>query len=79
MNVKKRLTDPFKDLAESGKLSGLLLILATILSLILSNSGRAASYLSIWHIEIGFDFLHESVLHWINDGLMAVFFFPDRA
>ncbi len=75
MNVKKRLTDPFKDLAESGKLSGLLLILATILSLILSNSGRAASYLSIWHIEIGFDFLHESVLHWINDGLMAVFFF----
>jgi len=75
MNVGRRITDPIKDLAESGKLSGLLLILATILSLALSNSGRAASYLNIWHIEVGFDFLHETLLHWINDGLMAVFFF----
>ena len=75
MRVVKILRDPFKDLAESGKLSGLLLILATVVSLALSNSTRAASYLSLWHIEIGFDFLHESVLHWINDGLMAVFFF----
>jgi len=75
MNVGRRITDPIKDLAESGKLSGLLLILATVFSLTLSNSGRAASYLSIWHIEVGFDFLHETLLHWINDGLMAVFFF----
>ena len=75
MNIGRRITDPIKDLAESGKLSGLLLILATVLSLTLSNSARAGSYLGIWHIEIGFDFLHESVLHWINDGLMAVFFF----
>ncbi|MCX6281972.1 MAG: Na+/H+ antiporter NhaA [Bacteroidetes bacterium] len=75
MNVKNILTDPIKDLADSGKLAGLLLILATVLSLTLSNSARAASYLSIWHIEVGFDFLHESILHWINDGLMAVFFF----
>jgi len=75
MRAGKRITDPIKDLAESGKLAGLLLILATVISLALSNSGRAASYLGIWHIEVGFDFLHESVLHWINDGLMAVFFF----
>ena len=75
MKATRFITEPIRDLAESGKLSGLLLILATGLSLFLSNSDRAASYLSIWHIEIGFDFLHESVLHWINDGLMAVFFF----
>lgn len=75
MGIKRIITDPIRDLSDSGKLSGLLLILATVLSLSLSNSSRAASYLSIWHIEIGFDFLHESVLHWINDGLMAVFFF----
>lgn len=75
MKVTKYISGPIRDLAESGKLSGLLLILATVLSLLLSNSERAVSYLSIWHIEIGFDFLHESVLHWINDGLMAVFFF----
>ncbi|MEI8007186.1 MAG: Na+/H+ antiporter NhaA [Bacteroidota bacterium] len=70
-----QFTDPIKDLAESGKLAGLLLILATVLSISFANSGRAESYLGIWHMEIGFDFLHESVLHWINDGLMAVFFF----
>lgn len=70
-----QITDPIKDLAESGKLAGLLLILATVLSISLANSGRAESYLSIWHMEIGFDFLHYSVLHWINDGLMAIFFF----
>lgn len=70
-----QITDPIKDLAESGKLAGLLLILATVLSIALANSARAESYLSIWHIEVGFDFLHDSVLHWINDGLMAIFFF----
>ncbi|MCX6286556.1 MAG: Na+/H+ antiporter NhaA [Bacteroidetes bacterium] len=73
--MRNIISDPIKDLAESGKLSGLLLILATILSLALSNSAWAASYLNIWHSDVGFDFLHESVLHWINDGLMAVFFF----
>ena len=75
MNVGKIISDPFKDLADSGKLSGLLLILATVLSLFFSNSERSSAYLGIWQIEIGFDFLHETVLHWINDGLMAVFFF----
>jgi len=40
MKVRNILTDPIKDLADSGKLSGLLLILATIVSLALSNSGR---------------------------------------
>jgi len=70
-----QFTDPIKDLAESGKLAGLLLILSTALSISLANSVRAESYLGIWHMEIGFDFLHESVLHWINDGLMAIFFF----
>ena len=75
MKVKNLITDPIRDLAESGKLAGLLLIVATVLSISLANSGRAESYLSIWHMEIGFDFLHESVLHWINDGLMAIFFF----
>jgi NhaA family Na+:H+ antiporter len=75
MRIRRIITDPIKDLAESGKLGGFLLILATMLSLGMSNSERASAYLGIWHIDIGFDFLHMHVLHWINDGLMAVFFF----
>ena len=54
MNVGKIISDPFKDLADSGKLSGLLLILATVLSLFFSNSERSSAYLGIWQIEIGF-------------------------
>jgi NhaA family Na+:H+ antiporter len=75
MKIRRIITYPVKDLAESGKLGGFLLILATVLSLGMSNSDRATAYLGIWHIDIGFDFLHMHVLHWINDGLMAVFFF----
>lgn len=36
-----QFTDPIKDLAESGKLAGLLLILSTVLSISLANSVRA--------------------------------------
>ena len=75
MPRKVSLIDPIRDLAESGKLTGLLLILSTVFSLFLSNTEKAGAYLSIWRLEVGFDFLHFSVLHWINDGLMAVFFF----
>jgi NhaA family Na+:H+ antiporter len=59
---------------------GVLLILVTIIAMIWANSSYAASYDHIWHeIKLGFslgDFeLKFSLQHWINDGLMAVFFF----
>lgn len=63
---------------------GVLLILASVLALILANSPMAGSYNYIFN-ELqfrigfsdlaGFDFeLRKDVLHWINDGLMGVFF-----
>lgn len=70
----KQLFNPIRELAENGKLSGLLLILATVISLLFSNSSNASNYLRIWESEIGPDFLSKSILHWINDGLMPVFF-----
>jgi Na+:H+ antiporter, NhaA family len=61
-------------------LGGFLLILATIIALIWANSGFYSSYHHIWHeIKFGFSFgdfdLKLSLTHWINDGLMATFFF----
>ncbi|WP_282631043.1 Na+/H+ antiporter NhaA [Empedobacter sedimenti] len=50
---------------------GILLIFCTALSLLLANSPFAESYDSIWHI----DMFGHSFAHWINDGLMAIFFF----
>lgn len=74
MSLTKKLLNPINELAENGKLTGILLIGATIFSLSLSNSDFNSAYLKLWDTEIGFSFLHKSILHWINDGLMAVFF-----
>lgn len=59
--------------------SGILLILSTILALVWINSSFGDSYIELWetHLElIAGDFeLSESLLHWISDGLMVIFFF----
>ena len=72
--LRRNLFNPVRELAENGRLSGILLILATLFSIVFSNTGNASSYLQIWHLEIGPAFLSRSILHWINDGLMPVFF-----
>ncbi|MBE9526435.1 MAG: Na+/H+ antiporter NhaA [Proteobacteria bacterium] len=57
---------------------GLLLICATILALLLSNTGMSSVYETFLHIpvEIRVGALHidKSLYHWVNDGLMAIFF-----
>ncbi len=74
MPVRKFIIEPIQELEESGKLTGVLLVAATVLSLFLSNSNYGSSYFQIWDHEIGFSFMHKSILHWINDGLMPLFF-----
>ncbi|MDQ6961563.1 MAG: Na+/H+ antiporter NhaA [Mariprofundaceae bacterium] len=58
--------------------SGVLLIIATFLALILSNTFMSGLYEAFLHIpvEIRFGALHldKTLYHWVNDGLMAVFF-----
>lgn len=58
--------------------SGVLLIFATVLALLLSNSFMSSLYESFLHIplEIRIGSLHidKSLYHWVNDGLMAIFF-----
>ena len=58
--------------------SGILLIFATILALILSNSPMSTLYESFLHfpveIRVGALHLDKSLYHWVNDGLMAIFF-----
>ncbi len=68
--IQQALSNTFIDFFESEKSSGILLIICTGVSLLLVNSAVGADYLSIWQIGVG----GLSVEHWINDGLMAVFF-----
>jgi NhaA family Na+:H+ antiporter len=59
--------------------SGIVLLAATTAALALANSGIADAFLSLWKIPVGFEFgafqMRHSLSHWINDGLMAIFFF----
>jgi NhaA family Na+:H+ antiporter len=71
----RRVLRPIRELSESGKLAGLLLLLATTVSLLVSNSPLGARYLALWELHAGAGMLDKSVAHWINDGLMAIFFF----
>lgn len=60
----------FNAFFKSEKSGGILLILATILSLFLANSSFQLDYISFWNTEIA----GNSIVHWINDGLMTIFF-----
>ncbi|MDQ3179657.1 MAG: Na+/H+ antiporter NhaA [Acidobacteriota bacterium] len=68
--VQRKLTKTFTEFFDSEKSSGIILIGCTIVSLLIANSAIGANYLSLWQIYVG----GLSVEHWINDGLMAIFF-----
>ena len=58
---------------ESEKSGGLTLIVCTIISLLLANSGIIGeSYRAFWEFEL--PYVGHNIAHWINDGLMAIFF-----
>ncbi len=65
--------------AKNDVLGGALLVGATLLGLGWANSPWSHSYEMLWHIPLSISFgdrtLERSLLHWINDGLMAMFFF----
>ncbi len=60
----------FNAFFESEKSSGIFLILCTLLSLSIANSALSPDYLAFWQMKLG----PLSTEHWINDGLMAIFF-----
>ncbi len=73
------ISAPFKWFFKLEAASGLILLISAIIALILSNSSFSELYFAILekYIFIGFNNfgLKLSILHWINDALMAIFFF----
>ncbi|MEI6596276.1 MAG: Na+/H+ antiporter NhaA [Bacteroidota bacterium] len=65
-----RLTKLFNEFFESEKAGGLILVFVTLISLSLANSHWQNSYINIWNT----DFYDHSLVYWINDGLMTIFF-----
>jgi NhaA family Na+:H+ antiporter len=64
------LSKTFTDVFDSEKSGSILLIVCTIVSLAIANSDLGPAYLEFWHVKVA----GLTVVDWINDALMAVFF-----
>ena len=66
------------DFASWGPSAGVLLLLATALAVALTNSSLGPGFAAFWEQKFGFTFdgagFSLSLLHWINDGLLTLFF-----
>ena len=70
---------PFVRFSRVEAAGGLVLVASALAALIWANSPWAPSYFALWETQVGVQFggaeLSKTLGHWINDGLMAVFFF----
>jgi len=75
----EQITLPFQEFVKTESFSGILLISFMFVALIWANSPWSASYESLWqtkiNVSVGSFKIDKPLLLWINDGLMAVFFF----
>lgn len=74
-----QVLQPFQDFFRSKTTGGILLIVSALAALIWANSPWGAEYIAVWetHFTVGYgDYaLSKPLLLWVNDGLMAIFFF----
>ncbi|HHL45567.1 MAG TPA: Na+/H+ antiporter NhaA [Gammaproteobacteria bacterium] len=74
-----KILTPFEEFIHRQTTSGLLLMACALLALVAANSALAGFYQHLVHTPVGFNVggwvLEKSLQHWVNDGLMALFFF----
>jgi NhaA family Na+:H+ antiporter len=75
----KKVATPFEHFIHAQTTTGMILMFMTILALILANSPLTEHYAHFFHTKVNLDIgswkLSHTIHHWINDGLMAIFFF----
>ena len=73
-----KITRLLKEFLESEKAGGVILLICTVISLCIANSQWGNTYINFWHQYANLSFasvqLNYSIEHWVNDGLMAIFF-----
>jgi NhaA family Na+:H+ antiporter len=78
-SLADRLAAAFQRFVAIEAASSILLLAATLVALVWANSPWAASYVRLWHTELSLGLgearLALSLEHWVNDGLMVIFFF----
>ena len=74
-----RILTPFEEFIHRQTTSGMLLMATAIIALVIANGPLAEAYLHLIHIPLSLNIgdweLNMSLHHWVNDGLMALFFF----
>ncbi|HYI14674.1 MAG TPA: Na+/H+ antiporter NhaA [Thermomicrobiales bacterium] len=74
-----KVISPFQNFSHTEASGGILLFIATVAALIWANSAWSSEYFDFWHTEVTIQFgqfgMSMTLVHWINDGLMAIFFF----
>lgn len=77
--VERWILEPIQRFIANSTMSGIVLFSSALLALILANSPWSQEFHQLWEHEfsIGYDgnYISKSLHHWINDGLMAIFFF----
>lgn len=77
--VERWILDPLTNFVNNSTASGMVLFASAITALIISNSPWADAFHHLWEthfsISIGSFAIDKSLHHWINDGLMSMFFF----
>ncbi len=77
--VLRKVREPFAEFVHNEASGGIVLLLAAILALVVANSALAGMYDQFLHMHVGFRigslYIDKTIHHWINDGLMAIFFF----
>jgi Na+:H+ antiporter, NhaA family len=76
--MKFKVTKLFTEFFESEQASGIVLMFSAAAAMILANSPLGERFIEFWHLKLGWDFgavhLRYSIVHWVDDGLMAIFF-----
>ena len=76
--MANKFSNLFKGFFDSEKVAGLLLIFCTIISITIANSSYGDAYVHLIHTKLDLSLsainLDQSIEHWVNDGLMAIFF-----
>ena len=74
-----RVVQPLRDFLATEAASGVLLVVAAVAAMVWANSPWKGSYESLWSSEISLRVAGRSLVldlrHWVNDGLMTLFFF----
>lgn len=78
--VDKWFINPLKEFISNSVMGGITLFIAAVIAVIMANSPWSDWYLNLWKYKVaitlnGNTFLDYDIQHWINDGLVAVFFF----